>query len=84
MIRTASKAIIIKDDCLLAIKMYDSGEDFYVLPGGGQENGENLHANLQRECLEEVGVPVEIGSLCLYVIISAATMAMKTTQDCTK
>ncbi|RYI26442.1 NUDIX domain-containing protein [Bacillus infantis] len=63
MIRTASKAIIIQNGCLLAIKMHDSGEDFYVLPGGGQENGENLHANLQRECLEEIGVPVEIGSL---------------------
>jgi 8-oxo-dGTP diphosphatase len=63
MIRTAAKAIIMKDGCLLAIKMQDSGEDFYVLPGGGQENGESLHANLRRECMEEIGVPVEIGSL---------------------
>jgi len=63
-IRNSAKAIIVKDGKLLAIKMQGGGGGiFYILPGGGQENGENLHQTLQRECLEELGANVEIGEL---------------------
>ncbi|MEI3615041.1 NUDIX domain-containing protein, partial [Pseudogracilibacillus sp. SO30301A] len=36
---------------------------YYILPGGGQEHGENLHQTLKRECIEEINVDVEIGNL---------------------
>ncbi len=62
-IRNSAKAIIIKDEKLLAIKMQGGGGVFYILPGGGQEHGENLRQTLERECLEEIGAKVEIGEL---------------------
>lgn len=61
--RIATKAIIIRDNTLLTLHLHDERGDYYLLPGGGQERGETLHAGLQRECLEEIGVPVEIGPL---------------------
>lgn len=63
--RNSAKAIIIVDGRLLAVQIRDDeAGDFYVLPGGGQEPGENLHDTLQRECLEEVGVEIAVHELC--------------------
>jgi ADP-ribose pyrophosphatase YjhB (NUDIX family) len=62
-VRTAAKAIVVRDAHLLAIRCHGHEGLFYILPGGGQEPGEDLHACLQRECLEEIGVEVEIGPL---------------------
>ncbi|TCP28706.1 ADP-ribose pyrophosphatase YjhB (NUDIX family) [Scopulibacillus darangshiensis] len=62
-IRNSSKAIIVENNRLLAIKKKDVNGCYYILPGGGQEHGENLHQTLQRECLEEIGTEIEIGEL---------------------
>src|SRR5437879_2738782 len=62
-VRTAAKAIVVRDDHLLAIKCQGRAGLFYILPGGGQEPGEDLVVCLQRECLEEIGVGVEVGPL---------------------
>ena len=62
-IRNSAKAVIVKQGKLLALKMQENGGTYYILPGGGQEHGETLHEALQRECLEELGVTVEIGDL---------------------
>jgi len=63
MIRTAGRALLIQDGHILAVKYQVDGKIFYALPGGGQETGENLHRNLQRECREELGIAVKIGEL---------------------
>lgn len=62
-IRNSVKALIIHQEKLLVTKQYDHGGYFYILPGGGQEHGENLHETLERECIEEINVEVEIGKL---------------------
>lgn len=62
-IRNSAKAIIIEDAKLLAIKKQDKDGYYFILPGGGQEHGENLHQALQRECMEEINVEIEIGNL---------------------
>ncbi|MDN4495254.1 NUDIX domain-containing protein [Ureibacillus aquaedulcis] len=62
-IRNSAKAIIVQDNRLLAIKKKDKDGYYYILPGGGQEHGENLHETLKRECMEEVNAKVEIGNL---------------------
>ncbi|WP_080848907.1 NUDIX domain-containing protein [Cytobacillus gottheilii] len=62
-IRNSAKAIIVQDNSLLAIKKRDEAGGYYILPGGGQEFGENLHQALKRECIEEINASVEIGEL---------------------
>lgn len=62
-IRNSAKAVIVKEGKLLALKMHENGGTYYILPGGGQKHGENLHQALERECKEELGVEVEIGEL---------------------
>jgi 8-oxo-dGTP diphosphatase len=62
-VRTAAKALIIKDQCLLAIAKRDHQGIWYILPGGGQQHGETLQEALLRECLEEIGTLVKIGKL---------------------
>lgn len=62
-IRNSAKAIIVQDNRLLAIKKEDKDGYYYILPGGGQEHGENLHETLKRECIEEINAEVEIGDL---------------------
>lgn len=58
-IRTATKAIIIKDDKILLNK-YKKNDVYYTLPGGGQDHNEELPANLKRECMEELGIDIDV------------------------
>jgi 8-oxo-dGTP diphosphatase len=62
-VRTSAKAIIIENGRILLAKMRDSRGDYYILPGGGQEYGETLYQTVQRECIEELGMEVDVGSL---------------------
>lgn len=60
---TRVRAIIIKDDKILLIKRKKAGEVYWVLPGGGVENGEINELALARECQEELGVEVKVKEL---------------------
>lgn len=62
-IRLSIKAIIIKDNKILLTHNKYKGEEFYLLPGGGQKHGERVDEALKRECLEEIGYHVELGQL---------------------
>ncbi|NEW04883.1 NUDIX domain-containing protein [Paenibacillus sp. SYP-B3998] len=62
-IRNSAKAIIVHENKLLVTKLEDNDGVFYLLPGGGQNAGENLHETLKRECTEEIGLKVNIGEL---------------------
>ncbi len=66
-IRTSAKAVVIKNGRLLAIKLNDGIEEFYILPGGGQDSEEKLPEAVIREVREETGIDVECGDL-LFVI----------------
>ncbi|WP_413289232.1 NUDIX domain-containing protein [Bdellovibrio sp. HCB337] len=57
--RISAKAVVINDGKILLIKKTDSGGDYYILPGGGQEHGENLHQTLIREVKEETGYSIQ-------------------------
>ena len=41
-IRTSAKAVIIQNDKLLAIRLNDGKEEWYILPCGGQDCDEML------------------------------------------
>lgn len=57
-IRNSVKALIIKDGKMLAIKLDDNGDVFYIMPGGGQEAEEQLSDVAYREVAEELGIKV--------------------------
>ena len=63
-VRTSTKAIIIRDEALLVIVgKGETGEEYYYLPGGGQEKFETLEQALKRECLEEIDARVIVGDI---------------------
>jgi ADP-ribose pyrophosphatase YjhB (NUDIX family) len=64
-IRNSAKAIIIRDGCVLLIRINDDDGEWFVLPGGGQHFGESLPETVRRECLEEIGVEVQVEELRL-------------------
>jgi len=66
-IRNSAKALIIKDGKMLASIINDKGNDFYIMPGGGQDTEELLTDTVKRECAEEMGIVVEPKSL-LFVV----------------
>lgn len=66
-IRTSAKALIIKDGKMLAIKIKDGEEEWFIMPGGGQEAEETLPETLKREVLEEMGVLVEVKDLVFVI-----------------
>ena len=66
-IRTSAKAVIIQDGKLLAIKLNDGKEEWYILPGGGQDCEEMLPQTVEREVREEAGIEVKCKDL-LFVI----------------
>ncbi len=66
-IRTSAKAVIIKNGKLLAIKLNDGKEKWYILPGGGQDGEEIFPQTVEREVKEEVGIEVKCKDL-LFVI----------------
>lgn len=67
--REAARAIVIDKDGNIAL-LYVSKSNYYKLPGGGIDEGENKNSALLRECKEEIGCEVEvlseIGSIVEY------------------
>jgi 8-oxo-dGTP pyrophosphatase MutT (NUDIX family) len=58
-VREAARAIVFDDNNLVAL-LHATKNEYYKLPGGGIEAGENKIEALKRECLEEIGCNVEI------------------------
>ena len=62
--RISSRAVIIKDGKVLTMfrRKTKNGitEEYYVVPGGGIEDGETLEENVKRELSEELNVEIEI------------------------
>ncbi len=66
-IRNSAKALIIKDGKMAAIKIRDAGEEWYIMPGGGQEAEETLNEAVCREVSEKLGIAIECKEL-LFVV----------------
>src|SRR5688572_4730076 len=68
-VREAARAIVTDEDGLIAL-LHVSNKNYYKLPGGGMEKGEDRIQALKRECLEEIGCHIEvtgeIGSIVEY------------------
>lgn len=66
-IRNSAKALIIREGRMAAIRISDGGEEWFIMPGGGQEPGETLEAAVRREVAEELGLAVEPKELAFVV-----------------
>ncbi len=63
-VRNAVRAVILREGRLLVQrKVYENGDVRFTLPGGGSEVGETLEEGLRRECVEEIGVAVDVQDL---------------------
>ena len=62
--RISSRAIIIENNSLLTMfrrKIKDGKtKEYYVIPGGGLEEGETLEENVKRELKEEFNIDIEV------------------------
>lgn len=69
-IRNSGKALLLREGRLLAVRIEDPDETYYVLPGGGQEPEEPLTETVRRECAEELARDVRVGDLAFVVEIA--------------
>lgn len=70
--KTRVRAIIITDEKLLLIHRIKGKEEYWVYPGGGLEKTDiSDQDGLARECLEELGVNVEVNDLFTEIDNSA-------------
>ncbi len=58
-IREAARAIVFDSENMIAL-LYSKKFNYYKLPGGGVEEGEDYETALKRECQEEVGCDVDV------------------------
>ena len=62
--------VLIENNHLLVMK-YQYGDHFiYNLPGGNPDPGELLSETIARECMEELGIDVEVGQMLLMGQVS--------------
>ncbi len=66
-IRTAAKALIIQNDRILAVKISDGKEEWYIMPGGGQHPEELLSETVCREVAEETGLLVRTKDIVFVI-----------------
>lgn len=58
-VRQAARAVVVDEHGLVAV-LDVTKEQYYKLPGGGMEEGEDAFLALRRECLEEMGCDIEV------------------------
>lgn len=66
-IRIAAKALIIQDGKMLATKISDGKDEWYIMPGGGQNSDELLPEAVCREVAEELGILVSPKDLVFVI-----------------
>ncbi|MES2225781.1 MAG: NUDIX domain-containing protein [Patescibacteria group bacterium] len=60
-LREAARAIVRDAEGLIAM-LHVTRDNYYKLPGGGVEEGEDVITALRRECQEEIGCDIEVTS----------------------
>lgn len=66
-VRNAAKALIIKDGKMLAVRIGDGKEEWFIMPGGGQDVEELLPEAACREVAEELGLHIEVKDLVFVI-----------------
>lgn len=58
-IRHAARAVVVDSNGAVAL-LHASGRDYYKLPGGGIDEGEDIQVALARELMEEIGSKAQV------------------------
>ena len=61
--RIATRAVIIENGKVLLCRYTDENGEFFVCPGGGQDENETMIENVKRELKEELDVEIEVGDM---------------------
>jgi ADP-ribose pyrophosphatase YjhB (NUDIX family) len=59
--------ILDEENRILMVRQFHEGRDFWLVPGGGIEQGETSIAAAEREVREETGLEVKVGKLIWHV-----------------
>lgn len=66
--RNRSAGIVIKDNKVLVIHRINKGDEYWVFPGGGQEEGETPEQTAVREIAEETTIRVKATKLVYHIV----------------
>lgn len=66
--RNRSVGIVIKDNKVLVMHRINKGDEYWVFPGGGQEEREAPDQTAVREIDEETTIKVNVGRLVYHII----------------
>jgi 8-oxo-dGTP diphosphatase len=61
--RTRVSGLLVRDNKILVVEHQKGDKKYYLLPGGGINEGETVELALQREFIEETGLEIEIARL---------------------
>jgi len=79
--REAGRAVVFDEEGNVAL-LSVSKENYYKLPGGGIEEGEDKMTALYRECQEEIGCDVEIVNELGFIVEYRKIFTLKQTSYC--
>lgn len=79
--REAGRAVVFDNDNKVAL-LHVTNENYYKLPGGGVEEGEDKMMALYRECHEEIGCDIEVVSEIGFIIEYRKIFNLKQTSHC--
>lgn len=79
--REAERAVVFDDEGKVAL-LHVTKEQYYKLPGGGVEEGEDKIISLKRECKEEIGCDVEVQGEIGYIVEYRKIFSLKQTSYC--
>lgn len=79
--REAGRAVVFDEDNKVAL-LHVTKENYYKLPGGGIEDGEDKITALYRECQEEIGCDVDIINELGVIVEYRKIFTLKQTSYC--
>jgi len=79
--REAERAVVFDEEDKIAL-LYVSKENYYKLPGGGIEEGEDTMIALHRECQEEIGCDIEVINELGFIVEYRKIFNLKQTSYC--
>lgn len=79
--RLAARAVVFDENGLVGL-LHVTEKNYYKLPGGGVEEGEDLQTALSRECAEELGVQLAVGEELGVVVEYRSEFKLLQTSHC--